>query len=335
MHIRKVILPVFFFLITASQVSGQIRKGERYLKKDLYDKAIQVFENTVFDASVDESIIAEYYLAKIHATPEYENYDLEKAHEFIKSAIKRYKKLDDKAIRRLQKKDIGILTLKSQKKQVVTTAYIKAKNLNTYEAYQYFLNNYEGPSPVQYENIIRWRNTQGLKEAQQRNRFHSYQDLYKKHHESFAKYSPENFIVLQQLLFESYINEWSWNSYTTFANNYPQNIYVVDSAAAAEYRLIANSTNIDDFKTFLIGYPNSPFALLAKDNIFASIIEKDNIELYDYALRTFPNHRKINTLVFKYYQKLLSIQEIQSPNDFSKLYPHIPIAKILKIEKNK
>ena len=98
---------------------------------------------------------------------------------------------------------------------------------------------------------------------------------------------------------------------------------------------LPTSKNIEDFKTFLIGYPNSPFAKLAKDNIMAISLKEDDIELYDYFVRTFPNHPNSNQLIVKYYQKLLGMQEIKIPSDFSKIYPDIPITKILKLEGQK
>lgn len=325
----------FLFLLFSLQINAQIKKGERFLKKGEYDNAIQFFENMVFSNDADEAVMAEYYLSKVHFTTQFENYDLIKAHEFVNSAIKRYEKLEDKDVKNLQKKDIGILTLQSHKKQIVTAAYVKAKKDNTYKSYQDYLNNYEGPSPVQYDNIVRWRNEQGLQEAQHRGRFHFYENLYQKYRESFAKYNPEDFVTLQKELFESYIGEWTWNSYNTFANRYPDNVYIADSAAAVEYRPIANSKNVEDFKTFLIGFPESPFAKLAKDRIMEIALTEDDIELYDYFIRTFPAHPNSNQLIVKYYHKLLGMQEIKTPADFSKIYPDIPINKILKLEGEK
>ena len=94
----------FLFLLTSIQLTGQIRKGERFLKKGEYDQALQLFENMVFSTQAEEAVMAEYYLSKIHFMSQYENYNLEKAHEFINSSIKRYSKLEDKAIKNLQKK---------------------------------------------------------------------------------------------------------------------------------------------------------------------------------------------------------------------------------------
>lgn len=320
---------LFLFIHLFTTTKGQLKQGQKFLKKKQYDQAIKAFEYDVFNTKSDIAVEAEYYLAKIHFTKTYEYYNLEKAYQYVKSAIKRHKQLNTKEMQRIQKKQLGILAIENYKRQIVNEAYAYAKQLDTYLAYQDFLRIFDGPTPIQFEKITQWRNERGLELAQTRDNWYAYENFYKKHHESCLQYSPEVAIQLQKDMFEAYIHKWTWNHYKHFANMYPQNIYIKDSAAAINYRPIATSKKISDFKTFLTGFPKSVFAKLAIDNIYHLTMAGSILEDYDYFIRSYPNYNNLDKLILKYYTLLIREDSSVTKEDFIKMYPQININAIL------
>jgi hypothetical protein len=315
-----------FTVITLAK--GQLRQGYKALKKLDYETAIKAFEVDVFNKKGDIAVEAEYNLAKIYFTKGYENFSLEQANEYAKRAIDRHDKSEPKEVQKVQNKGLGRLMLVNYKRQIVNMAYDQTRAADNYKAYQHFLAIFDGPTPIQHDKATQWRNQRGLDEATKLNTWNAYEHLYKKHQESIEKYTPHIDSQLQQCMFEAYITEFGWSAFDRFANEYPNNVYVKDSAAAANYRPIANSSSISTFKNFLVGFPKSFFAKLAIDKIRQLTLQKTTLEDYDYFIRTYPKHPKINLVWKRYYQLFLEQQGRDAATEFRKIYPQAPIEEI-------
>jgi len=322
-------LPLLLFLLFAylTPVSAQLKKGYKLLKKGNYELAIQAFEIDVFNAKGDVGVEAEYNLAKIYFTKSYEDYNLEKSYQYAKSALKRHEKLKTDETSRIQKKGLGKLTIENYKRQILNAAYNAARAEDNYKAYEYFLRNFDGPTLVQDEKILIWRNQKGLQEAAKINTWNAFESFYKKHAESCKKVSPEVDTQAQVLMFEAYMRERNWNDFHTFSATYPNNIYVRDSAAASQYIPIALSNNINDYKKFLMGFPKSPFSKLAIENIYRLTMESTDYELYDYFVRSFTTHPKIESLWAQYYKLYTSENKNNASEEFLKNYPNAILKK--------
>jgi len=338
MHTKKIISLIFtqmsFLIILLSSslnLQAQIKQGWRHLKKSRYDEAIKAFEKDILNPKTIVGIEAEHGLSQIYVNPNYNNYNLDEAYIYAKSAINRYKKLDLSSVHKLQKKNLGILQLQNYQREIINIAYAQAKKEDSYLGYQHFLDVFDGPTPIQEEKITIWRNQKGLELAQSRANWHSFKNIYTKHHESCLKYSPSIGVQLEKDMFETYINERSWRGYATFAAEYPNNIYVKDSVPSIDYRKIATSNELSKYKTFIIGHPNSPFVKLAVDNIYQLTIKSNSIEDHDYFLRIYPTHKKINQLILHYYQLLK--EEVNSTTKaksvFKQMFPNIDLEKLL------
>lgn len=324
---RQLLLLLFLLFAILNPASAQLKKGYKLLKKGNYELAIQAFELDVFNAKGDVGVEAEYNLAKIYFTKTYEGYDLEKAYQYAKSALKRHEKLKTDETTRIQKKGLGKLTIDNYKRQILNAAYDAARAEDNYKAYEYFLRNFDGPTLVQGEKIMIWRNQRGLDEAAKINTWNALESFYKKHGESCHKISPEVDTQAQMLMFEAYMRERNWTDFYNISFAYPNNVYVRDSAAAAQYIPIALSNNINDYKKFLIGFPKSPFAKLAIDNIYRLTMESKDYELYDYFVRNFASHPKIESLWAQYYKLYTSENKNNASEEFLKNYPNAILKK--------
>lgn len=331
-------IPLFllfaFLFCQSSPISAQLKNGYKALKHSDYESAIKAFEIDIFNTKGDIAVEAEHNLAKIYFDKKYENFNLEQAYEYAKQALARHDKLNAKEIDKIQKKGLGRLMLENHKRQIVNEAYNKIRKEDTYKAYEHFLNVFDGPTPIQFDKATQWRNQRGLDEATALGTWNAYEHFYKKHHESCQKYTPHVDTLLQKRMFEAFVSEWGWNAYSQFASNYPENIYVADSAAAANFLPIATSKSIKDFKFFLMGYPKSPWAKLAIDNIMTQTMQGKQIEDYDYFVRTFPSHPGIEKLWEKYFQVYSQQSKKDALSEFKRMYPEAPFDNFIKTNNN-
>ncbi len=316
---------IIFLLLLISQHSfSQLKRGQKFLKKQQYELAITAFENEIFGNKEYIAVQAEHHLAKIYFNKNYEGFSLERAYEYAKSAKKRCTQLSNKELRKLQKQGLNTLTLDHHKRQIVNQAYAEAKAEDSYDGYQYFLQTYDGPTPIQFEKVTIWRNQKGLKKMQEIDRFSSYENFRKSYLEDLQKYTPGVDSVLQMEMFESFIQENSWGQYGRFKAKYPNNVYVKDSVAAAYYRPIATSPRISDFKDFIIGYPNSIFASLAVKQIYKLTMQYDRLGDYDYFVRSYPDFKGIEALWERYLELYLKQQGASAAEQFRQSYPNAP-----------
>ncbi len=321
------LLLVGLLLIISSSAQAQLKQGYKALKKGDYDLAIKAFEVDIFHPKGELAIEAEHQLAKIYFATKYEHHNLEQAYEYAKSALNRLEKLDNNSLKKAQKKGLGLLTLENHKRQIVNAAYTKVTKEDNYKAYQDFLQKFDGPTPIQFDKATQWRNQRGLDDAQKINTFNAYEHLYKKHYESINQYNPSVDTTLQLLMFESFMRDRGWQSYDQFANLYPNNLYIKDNKAAKDFRPIANSQELENFRKFMIGHPNSLYKKLAIDYIYELTMNSQNIEYYDYFVRNHPKYPKIQELWEQFYHIFSQKTGNQATEEFEKNYPNNPITK--------
>ena len=323
-----VILCSLLILLPVMTASAQLNKGYKQLKKENFDLAIQAFETDVFNTKTDIAVEAEYNLSKIYFDKKNKVYNLEKAYQYAKSALKRYNSLKNNEIKNLQKKKLGKATIETLKRKVLDEAYNDIKAKNTYEAYENFFLNFDGNTYVNAVKTMIERNKLGLQNAIESNSWNVFETFYKKYHENSMKVSPDVDTLTQLLMFETYMKEQRWSNYALshFSQNYPENLYVKDSIPSKKYFEIANSTNAEDFKKFIISYPNSYYIRPAKQNIYRMTIESEDIEAYDYFVRIYPDYPGILKLWEKYLTVFSKLNNGNS-DDFYKTYPNCPLKK--------
>lgn len=321
----------FIGLFTTS-LQAQLKKGYKYLKKGNYIEAITAFEVDIFNKKGNIAVEAEYNLARIYFNENFEEYELEKAYQYAKSALDRQLKLKEKDMKKSQKSGFGKLMLENYKRQIVNAAYNKAKSEDSYIAYQYFLDNFDGPTPIQFEKVTIWRNQRGLEEIRKKDSYRGYENFRSRYKEALQTYTPKTDSLLQMFLFESFMHENGWNQYNQFASKFPNNVYVKDSAAAVHFRPIATSNQLSNFKDFIIGFPNSVFADLAVRNIFKLTMDGTRLGDYDYFVRSYPNFKEIKTLWDRYLSLYIQRKGKESATEFIQNYPNTPKDILKKIK---
>jgi hypothetical protein len=321
-----------FLILFSGQSDAQLKKGYKLLKKGNYIDAIEAFEADIFNKKANIAVEAEYNLSKIFFDKNFEDYNLEKAYGYAKSALNRQLKLKGKELKKAQKSGLGKLYLENFKRRIVNEAYNVAITEDSYTAYQHFLDEFDGPTPIQFEKVTIWRNKRGLEEVKKKDTYRGYENFRNRYFESLQSYTPETDSLLQMLLFESFMNENGWGQYGKFASKYPDNVYVKDSAAAANFRPIATSKRSSDFKDFIIGFPNSVFADLAVRKIYKLTMHNERLGDYDYFLRTYPNFKDIDALWERYLELYIKREGEGALERFKQNYPQAPKHILKKVK---
>jgi hypothetical protein len=318
-----IFLTVILIALLSVSMQAQLKRGHKLLKQNKFDAAIEAFEADIFNEKADIAVEAEYNIAQIYFTTKYEGYSLENAYEFAKSALNRQQKLNKEEMLRIQKKKLGKLTIDNFRRKILNAAYDSARIKDSYAAYEHFLLNFDGPTAVQADKIMKQRNLRGLEEAMKTDSWNAYENFYKKHRESLQKLSPELDSTTQVLMFEAYMRETNWNGYSMFSYNYPDNIYVKDWKSAEAFIKIAQSNSLEDFKNYIKAYPKSPYRRPAIDFIAKLTLNGNDIEAYDYFVRNFNEYPKIKEFWKQYFEVFL--KEFGTEAEFKKMYPAAPL----------
>jgi hypothetical protein len=315
-------LLLVLFLCASLFAQAQVKNGLKLLPKKQYTLAQSAFEADLENAT--EQACAAYYLAELHSKVDYvEGFELPKAFGYIEKAIKFAQKANPKARKLIEKRGLGLLTMRRRREDLINQALDLAEKTHTAAAYDQFIGTYTGLNVAQTERIAHARNRLAFDETLKINTGDAWERFWQSYRESLEKHSKTLAREAEKYLFEAYIRQHSWGDFYGFAARYEDNPFVKDSAAAIKMQMTVRKNSLPDYKDFLRGYPKSPFAKIAIDSIFALTMRSADIENYDYFTHSFPNYPELPAL-WKAYFPLFCREQTGCPDAFSKKYPQAP-----------
>ena len=318
----KCIYIIGIFLVWTNISFGQYKKGVKYLDKGEYDKALAAFEADLEDK--DTKPVAEYWLVKLFSDKNYEEVDLQKAHDYALSAQKSLRKTSSNVRKKIQKEGVSNAALRKMQRNLTNRLFDKVVTNNEVDGYNNFLEKCKMASAPQIETASKNRNEKALSDAQQKNTFEEYKAFIEKYHENAQKLNPDLAIEAEKLLFESYIKKNSWTMYFNFREIYPQNIYSLDSAGGFDMVKIVRKKELSVFKAYQKAHPISPFMKFAKDNMFDIIMAGKDTREYDYFVRNFPDYERNDELWPVFYKLYIQDNGQKGVVEFYEEYPDYP-----------
>ncbi len=318
----KCIYIIGIFILLANVSFGQSKKGIKYLDKGEYEKALMAFEADL--EAKETKPVAEYWLVKLFSNKKYEEFDLQKAHDYALNAQKSLRKAGSNVRKKIQKDGISNAALRKMQRNLTNRLFTKVVEDNQVSGYNGFLERCKMASSPQIETASKNRNKKALSDAQEKNIFSEYKVFIDKYHKNAQKLNPDLAIQAEKLLFESYIKKNSWSMYFNFRETYPQNIYSLDSAGGFDMVKIVRKKELSIFKTYQKAHPNSPFMKFAKDNMFDIIMEGRDSREYDFFVRNFPNYERNDKLWPIFYKLYIQDNGQKGVVKFYKEYPEYP-----------
>jgi hypothetical protein len=307
----------FFLLLLPAE--AQIKKGEKYLKKNQFSLAQSAFEVDLNKPA--EQACAEFYLAQLFANPKYEEgHDLVVAFKYVEKAIATAKKADAKARKKIDARHFGMLTMQKFRDDIINTALDRAEKKNSSAVYTQFLADYPNLNVAQIERATVARNRLAFDEATAINTGDAWENFWKKYRASCSTYSQPLYLQAERELFGGYMRQHSWRAYANFAHKYEDNIFVLDSAAAIKMQVTIQKNTIPAYKAMIEAHPKSPFVAIAVDSILSHTLRGSDVVNYDYFAHIYSNHPKIDTFWKRYFPLFCQTQG-GCPDSFYQKYP--------------
>jgi hypothetical protein len=311
---------LWLFLLASLSLQAQVKAGKKYLNKKQYEAAFNAF--TLDLEHKKNGAEAAFLLAKLYINKDFPEKNTLKAYQYSQKALEKLKKADAKTLAHLQKQGIGNLSIKKLQADISTLAYDEAMSGNNVSQLDTFLMVYDAQISSQTEKASQKRNQLAFEAAQRENTWSAYKAFFSKYHANAKVYSPQIDSVAQLELFESYIRQHGWYAYGSFGQDYPDNPYVQDSALAVKFILRTQKNTWEAYEEFYKDYPKSKFVRIAADSLLRLAERSQRMELFDFWVRTFPDH-PAHRRAWKGLYQLFKVKSREE--EFKQNYPNCPL----------
>lgn len=274
-------LIVFFLLVSVSVLGGKLKRGYEALKIYDYFKAKQLFEK----ALKSNTCGASYGLSSIYSLNNNPFYNLDSSLIYIKKSIKSW---NDTPLNKKEKlKEFGVdsLSILKLKNSINQKCFIRAKEINTVVAYNYYLEN----NTVSFfdKQAIHLRDSLAYYSAKQINTSEAYLSYINAYPN--AVYYAEAKSRYDRQLYNEYAQKKSILANEDFIRTYPQNPFT-ERAEENIYELFTNDKTEQSYKLFIKKYPKSSYVNMAWRKIYSlhtKVYTPQNIKHF---LNKYPNY---------------------------------------------
>ncbi len=328
----KKLLTSCLFLCLCVTVFAQAKKGIKLLAKGQFEAAKSELLESLNDEK--ERPVGFYGLAQLYLTPQFSGYEPDSAMSYIGQADEAYRALGYKEKSKIQK-DVNISLFRKLKKQIAQKASERAKEENTLEAYQHFLDFYPKPGYKLASEMTKSRNKLAFDAAKAEGTWEAWAALIDQYGPSLKEKNPERNKEAEMALFETYHAAKGLQSYDSFVVLYPKNIYVRDSLMH-QFKSLAESNKPSDYQSFISENEGSPYAALAKDSLTSKLIqyggEKELITFIGFN----PKNKRLNELKHAHYRAYLKENPtLEAVEYYTKRYPDYPFREEVAADKEK
>lgn len=238
------------------------------LQSGKWERALHLLQKSLRKDT--SNVEANYVMTRWFLTPGNPEFQVDSAHHYIRKTEKLFYQLSFRDRERVQRFPIDSLILKVLHDKIDSTAFERAKLINTEEAYNRFIVSF--PLAQQLNNAIELRDEVSFLESLKINTYHSFNDYLVRYPQSHrAREARDRY---EKLLFEEKTKDEKLTSYKSFFENYPMSPY---SAATQKeiFELITAPGDPETFLQYLKEYPHGLFAKFARDILFHLSIERD------------------------------------------------------------
>jgi len=213
---------------------------------------------------------ANYVLALWFLTAGNPSFQEDSSHYYIGKSKYWFSQLSDRDKERAQRFPIDSLILQSLAEKIDSTAFAKAKKINTEAGYNRFIDSY--PLAQQKSNAIELRDEVSFLEALKENTYLSFNDYLQRYPQSHrAREASERY---EKLLFEEKTKDKKLASFKSFFSTYPASPYA-GVAQQEIFELTTANGEPESFFQYLKEYPKGQYAKRARDFIFHLYHETD------------------------------------------------------------
>lgn len=329
---RAIIIAVIsnFSLIAFSQFNTSLLKAiEKEKFDDTEKKVLKSLQNKPNDVEMN------FTMAVLYISPKYQNYNEEKAYEYLTKAQKAFESTaDEKLIKKLDKIPINALILENYTDTICRRAFTKATDINNVEAYENYLAVYKTAPEKYSRKITELRNEKKFEEVVQGNSIESYQnfinrfpdaaqipeaitrrnalafektrrlDKIQDYRDFISKYPDAKEVEsayerIHELAYQQAERENTAASYKYFIDEYPSSKQYKKAFNMMEKRQFLENTTPGDWKKyrdFIKRFPENSWKTFALDSIYMIGTKTDNIEIIGYCVDNYTGEKKKKAL---------------------------------------
>ncbi len=238
------------------------------LQAGKWDRSLGVLKKSLRKDSTN--LEANYVLAVWFLTAGNPDFQEDSSHYYIGKSKRLLSQLSGRDKERAQRFPIDSLILNLLDEKIDSTAFAKAKKINTESAYNRFLTSY--PLAKQKNSAIELRDEVSFLEALKENTYLSFSEYLKLYPQSHrAREASERY---EKLLFEEKTKDNKLISFKSFFSAYPSSPYA-GLAQQEIFELTTASGEPESFFQYLKEYPKGQYAKRARDLVFHLYRETD------------------------------------------------------------
>lgn len=233
-------------------------KAEQSLRKSLRKDTVKAEAKYIY---------AQWYFSKNNP-----DFDIDSAYHYVQASMNDYRQGDERLRERLQRFPLDSTLIQHLRTQIDSAAFERAKNINTEQSYQDFIDRFK--LARQIENAIELRDEVSFLDALRVN-------TYQRFDEYLAKYPDSHRAVearsrYEKLLFEEKTRDGKLKSYISFYQSFPKSPFRA-FALKQIFEISTASGNIRDYLNFINKYGHdNEFSKKAKDIAFHIAVQEND-----------------------------------------------------------
>jgi hypothetical protein len=240
LFMRSLLYILLFALLLPVQVAGQVhiaRSAINQIEKERFDKAEALIAKGLSKDSLNPEV--KYVQAVLLFTNNYPGFQIDSAYKWVNYAIGAFDLADEKRMKKMGRLPLNELILEQLRINIDSVAFVRAKEIGTESAYNYFIQTFT--SATLLDSAVWLRNEVAYATAKKINSFESYKSFFEKYPEatqvSEAKNRYEELLFIERtkdqklVSFESFLAE---NPESPFRQVIIKNIFEISTAAADE-----------------------------------------------------------------------------------------------------
>jgi len=248
--VKQLTLPLFLSVLLTAQVFADSKRAFKLLEKGDYDKLEEYLDKSIEKDTINAG--AKYVYSLLYLTPEYRNYDIDKAYAYINDAQSDFVMMEEKDLERLEKIGIDESAIEHQKEEVEFHAYRRASSLHTIDDYNFFIDQFQGAAQV--DSAIALRNRIAFEQAEEENTYEAFYAFMHTYPEAEEVEAAKK--KYEALLYYSRTGEQRLDSFERFVKNNPNSPFR-DQAEKNIFEIYSADNRPESYLSFLENYPSS------------------------------------------------------------------------------
>ena len=272
-------------------------------------------------ANQPQNVLFNHVYGLLYAHTQYQKHDLHKAYEYVAQAKTLYPNISVNDKERFSKLGLTQSRINKDLDTICKKLWNKALEVNTIEACNAFINNYDKASKPIKEQAVEYRNNLAFTDAKTKNTIEAYNSFIQTY--SKAQQVETAIQLRDEIAYNKVMKTNTLEAFRQFMKEYPQSSFYKQINTLYSQQLFAEATKNKDYKSyekFIRDNPSNPMLPLAIENMVDIAKQKYDIKLLkktvDYSVGIHYNYA-----LYEYFKEFTKDGEYLTLYTFVQQYP--------------